>query len=166
MNDAQPAYTENPNINLEQSHQFIRLWSINKILHLIDLAVFATDSYLSRPIFERKKNYLEDFKLGSDGWAYLSSSLMKIKKHCKTKNVRLIVAIFPDFSSDFKNYGYGPIHQQISDFALSNEIEIVDLWNTFKQQYSAGFRTEFDGHPNAMAFQKSAKVLAAKILNE
>lgn len=110
---------------------------------------------------------LESYRDDDAKWARCREALADIARHCRNRDVRLLVVVFPfliglDGSSPFQ-----PIHDAVEAFCGEQGIAVLDLTDAF-----AGFDGPelwvhpTDPHPNEHAHARAAEAIAERLLSD
>ncbi len=93
-------------------------------------------------------------------WASVVGGFENIRDMADGSNARVIVLLFPDLWHAWDDYPYGSIHQQVTDLALDNNFEVVDLLEYYSAYSPAELRVSpSDGHPNELAHELATQAI-------
>jgi hypothetical protein len=95
-----------------------------------------------------------------------------IRQVTAPRNIRVIVAIFPELEKDFKGrpwseYPYRALHQQVSGLAIQNGFRVVDILDAFSGHASQDLVFPgIDDHPTPLGHELAAEALEKELLSE
>jgi len=108
------------------------------------------------------------FSENSEGWNLSKWSLIEIDKLAKGSDSELIVVIFPDIQ-DLKNYKYENIHKIILNFCKENNLNCMDLLESYKYYADTPMGTgpeKKDAHPDALGHKIMADGIYKNLIDD
>ena len=88
----------------------------------------------------------------------------RIAALCREENVPLILIIHPAYAQHLDSrYPYTPVHKEVAKWATQEKVTYVDMlpWITGSDRRT--LQVIGDGHPNRLAFEQTARVLAPTV---
>jgi lysophospholipase L1-like esterase len=108
-----------------------------------------------------------DLAEGKAGWQLAKDALAEMQRLTAQKNAKLLVAIWPMFTSLDDHYPYQAKHELVRLACQALGIPTLDLFPTFKgQQASVLWAAPDDQHPNRLAQQEAADAIYQEIIGE
>jgi lysophospholipase L1-like esterase len=162
MNDAEPfqGYVTNPN----HAYRHAFSWLLEYVKLQINHYLFPDNPLLEVDILKSETSYLDGFQADSPKWKDSKKALGEIASFCTSRNIPLIVLIFPDFTENFDDsYSLRKIHDAVTSWCNEFNIDVIDLLPSFLGLYHREYSLRLDGHPNAKAFRKVAEILAGPV---
>lgn len=109
-----------------------------------------------------KSLYSENYR----GWLEAQNSLKAMKQVAEEKRSHFLVVIFPFITRLDASYPFDGIHKRVSDFCMSNGIEVLDLLPDFMSRDARKLRVSLlDHHPNAEAHRIAAEVILRFVIS-
>lgn len=159
MNDAEPQNVVWRRPNEKYKHVTFYLFAYVK--NEINERIFSGKSILDPGFNILEKPYFKAFKAHNLKWLECKQNFFAIADLCRTKNISLVVVIFPDFTQRFDTlYPNKAIHEEVSQWSREVGVRSIDLLPEFISSDHKKFRVEGDGHPNAKALRKISEILA------
>jgi len=104
---------------------------------------------------------------GSEGWNLAQESLLRLRDECRSRNLPLLVTIWPFLYRLSGDYPFNEAHATIENFCESSEIPVLDLLPSFTGRNEEDLWVHFsDQHPNEIANAIAAEALLDSIRNE
>ncbi|MHC4944460.1 MAG: SGNH/GDSL hydrolase family protein [Planctomycetota bacterium] len=162
MNDAEPflGYVVNPN----HAYRHAFSWLLEYVKLQINHYLFSDNPPFEVNILYPNRSYLDGFQSYSPKWKDSKEALGEIASFCTSRNIPLIVLIFPDFTENFDDsYSLKKIHDAVTSWCNEFNIDVIDLLPSFLGLDHRKYSIRLEGHPNAKAFKKVAEILAGPV---
>ena len=121
------------------------------------------------PIKVRLANFCISYEQGFaddyPGWIRCKESLLEAQRISKAEGFAFVLALLPDFASDFADYDLAWVHEKVRKFAEGSGINTIDLYRYFAGMDHASLQnTELqDTHPNSRAHAIIAASLSSEL---
>jgi hypothetical protein len=163
MNDAEPQISVPAPPDLTYRYATSWLWEdVNDLLRT-RLGRAAADSKKLVP----STDYQKGFEPDSPKWRDSRAALERMVTLSRTEGVPFLLLILPDFTQPFdSSYPFERIHQTVAGWAASFGVDCIDLLGEFRGADHRHYMVAGDGHPNALAHEKTAQVLARYVLQK
>jgi lysophospholipase L1-like esterase len=163
LNDAEPQM--NVIRKPTETYKDVNSWLLAHTKHKINRKIFDKKQVLV-PGHVHMEPLTKAFEKRNAKWLEAKKSFFSIVELCKQENIHLLVVIFPTFGSTFdSSYCCKIIHEEVANWGREVNADFIDLLPYFSGTDSKFYMVEGDGHPNAKAFEKSAKILAPIVAN-
>ncbi|MDB4476552.1 SGNH/GDSL hydrolase family protein [bacterium] len=160
MNDAKPQHTvpRQPTFH----YGYATSWLLAETLALFNRYLFDGEPIYNSGIVDPKAKLTMDF--GSRSWMETRLAFSRIAALCREENVPLILIIHPAYAQHLDSrYPYTPVHKEVAKWATQEKVIYVDMlpWITGSDRRT--LQVIGDGHPNRLAFEQTARVLAPTV---
>ena len=157
MNDAKPQHTvpRQPAFHYE----YATSWLLAETLTQLNRHFFDGKPTFNSGVVDPKAKLTMDFE--SRSWIETHLAFSRIAALCGKENVPLILVIHPAYAQHLDSrYPYTPVHKEVARWAEQENITYLDMLPEVIGSDRRTLQVIGDGHPNRLAFDKTARMLA------
>lgn len=163
LNDAEPQM--NVIRKPAETYENVNSWLLSHTKHKINRKIFSKRQVLV-PGHVHMEPLNKAFEQKNVKWKKSKESFFSIVNLCNQENIPLLVVIFPGYNVKFdSSYCCNVIHDEVVSWSQEAKVDYIDLLPYFLGTNNEFYIVKGDGHPNAEAFKKTAKILAPIVAN-
>ena len=162
MNDAKPQHTvpRHPAFHYE----YATSWLLAETLTQLNRHFFDGKPTFNSGVVDPKAKLTMDFE--SRSWIETHLAFSRIAALCRKENVPLILVIHPAYAQHLDSrYPYTPVHKEVARWAEQENITYLDMLPEVIGSDRRTLQVIGDGHPNRLAFDKTARMLAPIVIS-
>ena len=154
INDAEILTSNRGNLITRNFHLGVLLWKYISLFE-DDLSVRNIDDYYKKIYKDEKTNKI------------VKRNLLKLKKHCKDKNIRCILVYTPDIDLLKSGYNFKFIKKYLLEIVKELDMEFLDVTDAIKDNINLKMTNiEYkDRHPNSKAHEIIGETIYKYLIN-
>ena len=154
INDAEILTSNRGNLITRNFHLGVLLWKYISLFE-DDLSVRNIDDYYKKIYKDEKTNKI------------VKRNLLKLKKHCKDKNIRCILVYTPDIDLLKSGYNFKFIKKYLLEIVKELDMEFLDVTDAIKNNINLKMTNiEYkDRHPNSKAHEIIGETIYKYLIN-